>query len=301
MCLNRNCNIPNHEEFTFFWSGPFSQWHPSPMEIDGVWYNCAEMYMMAEKARLFKDDETLAKIMSAVDPSDQKRYGREVKGFDKEKWDAVAKDIVYKGSMAKYTQNPDLKRDLLATVGTTLVEASPKDNIWGIGLAKTDSRALDRSTWRGKNWLGETLTKVRDDIISKKNTMVNTPDNPISVKQELIDVVEQKIKNLCSEADALEKMHMNLISKYNIPVNTPLSGSLSKYIKCLSKLSAISMIGDYENIEISMNRGLTIERKIGVMDPIGIKPSGKECAKILLYSGLDKYSDKIPNDEKFVN
>jgi hypothetical protein len=135
------------------------------MEIDGLWYNCAEKYMMAEKARLFKDDETLSKIMAAIDPSDQKRYGREVQGFDKDKWDAVARDVVYKGSMAKYTQNPNLKRYLLATVGTTLVEASPKDNIWGIGLAKDDPRAQDRSTWRGKNWLGETLTKVRDNII----------------------------------------------------------------------------------------------------------------------------------------
>lgn len=301
MCLNRSCNIPSQEKFTFFWSGPFSQWHPSPMEIDGLWYNCAEKYMMAEKARLFKDDETLSKIMAAIDPSDQKRYGREVKGFDKDKWDAVARDVVYKGSMAKYTQNHDLKRDLLATVGTTLVEASPKDNIWGIGLAKSDPRAQDRSTWKGKNWLGETLTKVREDIVAGIKDNVNTPNNYISVKQELIDEVEQKVKNLCGEADALEKKYMNLISNYTFPVNTPLSDSASKYLRCLSKLSAISMIGDYENIETSMNRGLTIKRKIGVMDPIGIDSSGKECAKILLYSGLDKYTDKISNDEKYID
>ena len=239
--------------------------------------------------------------MAAIDPSDQKRYGREVKGFDKDKWDAVARDVVYKGSMAKYTQNHDLKRDLLATVGTTLVEASPKDNIWGIGLAKSDPRAQDRSTWKGKNWLGETLTKVREDIVAGIKDNVNTPNNYISVKQELIDEVEQKVKNLCGEADALEKKYMNLISNYTFPVNTPLSDSASKYLRCLSKLSAISMIGDYENIETSMNRGLTIKRKIGVMDPIGIDSSGKECAKILLYSGLDKYTDKISNDEKYID
>jgi ribA/ribD-fused uncharacterized protein len=157
------------EKFTFFWSGPFSQWHPSPFEIDGVSYNCCEQWMMASKARLFNDQETLKKIMSAVMPSDQKRYGREVRGFDKEKWDAVARDFVYQGNYAKFTQNPDLESVLMATVGTTLVEASPEDCIWGIGLRKTDPRAKDRKTWRGTNWLGEMITKVREDLLKEKS------------------------------------------------------------------------------------------------------------------------------------
>ena len=155
------------EKFTFFWSGPFSNWMPSPFQIEGVWYNCAEQWMMAEKARLFKDEATLRKIMSAVDPREQKAYGRQVSGFDKEKWDAVARDIVYKGCRAKFEQNSDLARDLFATAGTTLVEASPEDCIWGIGLRKTDPLAQNRETWRGKNWLGETLTKIRDDLMKK--------------------------------------------------------------------------------------------------------------------------------------
>jgi ribA/ribD-fused uncharacterized protein len=71
------------EKFTFFWSGPFSQWHPSPFQIDGIHYNCAEQWMMAEKARLFGDEETERKIMFAVMPQDQKKYGRQVKDFDK--------------------------------------------------------------------------------------------------------------------------------------------------------------------------------------------------------------------------
>lgn len=153
------------EKFTFFWSGPLSQWHPSPFEIDGITYNCAEHYMMAEKARLFGDEARLKMIMSAVDPSDQKRYGKMVVPFEKEKWNDVARDVVYRGSYAKYTQNPDLKKQLLNTAGTTLVEASPKDNIWGIGLSKDDPRSRDRSTWLGTNWLGETLTKVRDKML----------------------------------------------------------------------------------------------------------------------------------------
>jgi len=153
------------EKFTFFWSGPFSNWHPSPFQIDGIWYNCSEQFMMAEKARLFKDEATLKKILSAVDPREQKAYGRQVAGFDKEKWELVAREAVYKGCYAKFTQNPDLLRELVATAGTTLVETSPEDCLWGIGLRKTDSRALNRSTWRGTNWLGEILTRVRDNII----------------------------------------------------------------------------------------------------------------------------------------
>ena len=157
------------EKFTFFWSGTFSQWHPSPFQIDGVWYNCAEQYMMAEKAKLFGDTVTYQMIMSAIEPSDQKRYGRMVKNFNPDIWNQHAKDIVYRAIYAKYTQNEGLKKELLATKGTTLVEASPKDKIWGIGLHKTDIRAQKRETWLGTNWLGETLTKVRVQI-EKENS-----------------------------------------------------------------------------------------------------------------------------------
>ena len=156
------------EKFTFFWSGPFSNWHPSPFVVDGITYNCSEQYMMAEKARMFGDDATLKRIMSAADPSDQKRFGRAVQNFDKEKWDAEARNIVFKGCYAKFKQDEDLKRVLLDTVGTTLVEASPEDKIWGIGLRKNDPRAQKRETWRGTNWLGEVLTKVRDELIEEQ-------------------------------------------------------------------------------------------------------------------------------------
>lgn len=153
------------KKFTFFWSGPFSNWFPCTFEVHGVQYNCSEQYMMAEKARLFNDKEILTKIMASSNPKDQKAYGRLVKGFDKAKWDAVAMDVVYKGCLAKFSQNPDLKKVLLATVGTSMVEASPVDRVWGIGLAKDDPRALDRSKWRGKNWLGEVLDRVRGRLI----------------------------------------------------------------------------------------------------------------------------------------
>jgi len=150
------------EKFTFFWDGPFSQWYPSRFKIDGYHYTCAEQYMMVEKARLFDDKDAALMIMATSDPKEMKRLGRSVKGFNADKWNSVAKDVVFRASMAKYAQNPDLKVLLLATKGTTLVEASPYDKVWGIGLPRDDPRAEDRSRWQGTNWLGETLTLVRE-------------------------------------------------------------------------------------------------------------------------------------------
>lgn len=154
------------EKFTFFWRGPFSQWHHSPFEIQGIHYNCAEQFMMAAKARLFDDDVILARIMGSSDPREQKKLGRQVQGFVQKTWDGAARGLVETGSFAKFDQNPDLKEALLATTGTTLVEASPYDRIWGIGLMESDPRAQDRSTWLGTNWLGEVLTEVRDKMLA---------------------------------------------------------------------------------------------------------------------------------------
>ncbi len=158
------------EKFTFFWSGPFSNWHRASFVVNGVTYNCSEQYMMAKKAELFGDNKSLSLIMNANHPADQKIIGRLVEGFDKEKWDAVARDIVFDGCYAKFTQNDNLKKALIDTQGTTLVEASPHDTIWGIGLKEDDPRAKNRETWCGTNWLGETLTKVRDRIIEEETS-----------------------------------------------------------------------------------------------------------------------------------
>ncbi len=156
------------ERFTFFWNGPFSQWHKSRFELDGRVYNTAEQYMMSEKARLFGDEEARERIMATSDPRKQKAIGREIKGFDTALWQAQARDIVYRGNRAKFTADPALLDTLLATEGTTIVEASPLDTIWGIGLAEDDPAALDRATWRGTNWLGEVLTRLRDDLLAER-------------------------------------------------------------------------------------------------------------------------------------
>jgi ribA/ribD-fused uncharacterized protein len=152
-------------EFTLFYGGVFSQWYRCQFDIDGVEYNCAEQFMMAQKAALFGDEDAIARIMKAAHPRDQKAIGRQVKGFDATQWNDVARDLVYEGNYAKFTQDSRLKEKILATTGT-LVEASPTDKIWGIGRSESDPLALNRDTWRGKNWLGEVLTKVREDIVA---------------------------------------------------------------------------------------------------------------------------------------
>ena len=155
------------EKFTLFWRGPLSQWSRSEFTVDGLPYHNAEQYMMAEKARLFGDKELERRIMATSSPRVAKACGRQIRDFVNHKWQAEARDIVYKGNMAKFTQNEKIHRTaLLETVGTTLVEASPTDIIWGIGISEGKPEAHDRNRWNGRNWLGEVLTKVRDDIVA---------------------------------------------------------------------------------------------------------------------------------------
>ena len=163
------------EKFTFFWRNrsPFSQLHPCLFVVDSKEYCTAEQFMMVGKARLFGDFVVERKIFDATDPRVQKELGRAVTPFNEDRWNVAARDIVYEGNYAKFSQNEDLKQLLFATQGTTLVEASPKDRIWGIGLEATNPLALDRATWKGTNWLGEVLTKVRDDLMAGIKTTEN--------------------------------------------------------------------------------------------------------------------------------
>jgi ribA/ribD-fused uncharacterized protein len=153
--------------FTFFFTAasPFSQWHPCRFVVDGRAFNCAEQFMMHGKAMLFGDEATAAKILASDAPKTHKALGRKVTPFDDATWKASREAIVRAGSRAKFTQNPHLLEQLLATHGT-LVEASPFDRIWGIGLRATDPRAQDPKTWRGQNLLGTILTELRDELLA---------------------------------------------------------------------------------------------------------------------------------------
>ena len=151
--------------YLLFWDGIFSQWYPSEFTINKIQFNCAEQYMMYNKAMLFNDTVSAIKIMSANSPHKQKKLGKLVKNFDSSIWDANAKNIVYAGNFAKFTQNDTLLDGLKKTNQLILVEASPYDKIWGIGLFETDPLAGNCETWQGKNWLGEVLTKLKFNLI----------------------------------------------------------------------------------------------------------------------------------------
>ncbi|TXI85135.1 MAG: NADAR family protein [Crocinitomicaceae bacterium] len=159
------------EEFEFFWESdsPFSNWHKSDFLLNGIKFNCAEQAMMYGKAMCFGDNETAQEILKTKKPRDQKALGRKVKNFDSKIWDEKGKKVVYEACKAKFTQNPHMHEALMKTSGKTLVEASPYDTIWGIGLFASDIRAKSRDTWRGKNYLGELLTTLREELIEVKN------------------------------------------------------------------------------------------------------------------------------------
>lgn len=150
-------------KYHFFWKNKIAQWSLDTFADEYRTYNCCEQYMMAQKAILFEDRDTLKDIMEEVEPRMQKKYGRQVRNFNEEEWNRRARVIVYNGNFLRFSQNPRSKEVLMNTEGE-LVEASPYDCIWGIGLDKNDPRAQDKSKWLGKNWLGEVLTKLREDF-----------------------------------------------------------------------------------------------------------------------------------------
>jgi ribA/ribD-fused uncharacterized protein len=157
------------EHFTFFAcsTSPFSQWYQhAPFELRGMHFPTAEHYMMFLKAQIFDASESLLTRILAADARGAKALGRQAPGFNEHAWSMVARTVVAEGNYAKFTQNPAALRVLLQTEGTTLVEAAPWDRIWGIGLSADDPRAQHRETWLGRNWLGETLTQVRDTLLS---------------------------------------------------------------------------------------------------------------------------------------
>lgn len=147
--------------YVLFWGQWPSNWMPSPFAIDGVTYTCVEQWMMAEKARLFGDEYRLQQIMATADPEAQKSHGKLVTPYDDARWAAVRYDVVLRGTIEKYRQNPDLLKLLLATGDLHFVEASPYDQIWGIGLRASDPNATKPSKWRGTNLLGKALNEAR--------------------------------------------------------------------------------------------------------------------------------------------
>ena len=154
------------KEILFFYGtcDIYSQFHPATFTVDDVSYTCCEQYMMHQKAVLFGDDEHALKILMETEPRKIKAFGRQVRNFDDKVWVEKCRDIVFKGNLAKFSQNEHLKEALLKTGDRVIAEASPSDRRWGIGLSEKDWRSQDPSQWRGSNWLGEAIMRVRQNL-----------------------------------------------------------------------------------------------------------------------------------------
>lgn len=167
--------IAPENKFLFFWGHQpskdgtitktcFSQWWLSSFKVNGMTYKTAEHWMMAKKAELFNDNEVLDKIIKANSPAEAKKLGRQVKNYDDAIWLENRFEIVKEGNYHKFSQNPDLKAFLLNTDERVIVEASPVDPIWGIGMAGDHKDVLNPEKWKGLNLLGFALMEVRDEL-----------------------------------------------------------------------------------------------------------------------------------------
>lgn len=161
-------HTPNPKKIT---TACLSQWYDCTFKAEilrsqeKVVFHTAEQFMMASKALLFDDMETYGKIMNESNPSAYKKLGRLVKNFDPKRWDEVKFDIVVEGNKAKFSQNEELKQFLLSTNDAILVEASPYDRVWGIGIDKDTAIKGGIDQWKGENLLGFALMEVRNQIL----------------------------------------------------------------------------------------------------------------------------------------
>jgi len=169
-------NIRRNSKHVYFWGHQpsqygvvdkscLSQWWPCNfIDNDGVEYCSAEQWMMAEKARVFSDRTVLEDILKSDNPKRIKELGRTVSFFDETVWRERAYDAVVEGNLLKFSQDLDLKNYLVSTKDSVLVEASPNDRIWGIGLESSAEGIGNSTNWLGQNLLGFALMEVRDII-----------------------------------------------------------------------------------------------------------------------------------------
>lgn len=145
-------------------NGFLSNWYMSDFSVDGIQFSSMEQYMMYSKATLFGDYRMADKILQESDPRKIKAYGRKVHGFNEQVWEVGCSDIVFKGLLAKFQSNKDLKDKLMATGDSELAECAVNDTIWGIGISMKDPKRFDKSQWNGKNLLGNLLMQVRKTL-----------------------------------------------------------------------------------------------------------------------------------------
>ncbi len=146
-------------------NGFLSNWYPCEFVVDGQKFTSSEQYFMYRKALLFRDEGAARRILTSDDCSQMQQIGRHISNYNDKIWNGYRQLIMYEAVFAKFSQDPELKKKLLDTGNEVLAEASLADRIWGIGLRMNDSRIFNMRNWQdGKNLLGFTLMKVREDL-----------------------------------------------------------------------------------------------------------------------------------------
>ena len=84
-----------------------------------------------------------------------------MRGYDDARWGARRFDAVTEGSVGKFSSTAELEAYLLGTGDAVLVEAAPRDQVWGIGLGRDNPLVAQPAKWRGKNLLGFALMRAR--------------------------------------------------------------------------------------------------------------------------------------------
>ncbi|MNK46301.1 hypothetical protein D3C87_650840 [compost metagenome] len=165
----------------YFLGGFFSQWAKTPFTgsvpllrpsssgpilrpAGSLRFNCCEQFMMAGKAMVFNDQDAMLAIMDAEHPAEQKKLGRTVKNFDQAIWEKVARDIVYIGNFYKFAQHTASRDFLDESQQKIIVEGADYDPVWGVKIAWDDPAIEDEANWKGTNWLGQCIMRVRDDL-----------------------------------------------------------------------------------------------------------------------------------------
>ena len=130
---------------------------------------------MSEKALLFGDIDSYKRIMNEEDPAICKKLGRQVKNFDEMIWKKCNREVLFNANVGKYLSDKNFADALKATGDAVIIEASPKDDIYGAGLSKEDLISDDGAllippqNWHmegsdtlARNELGFVLMAVRD-------------------------------------------------------------------------------------------------------------------------------------------
>lgn len=148
-------------------NGYLSNWYLSEFSVGSIRFSSMEQYMMYKKAEYFKDEIIAAEILKTNDVAYIKALGRSVAGYNENHWNGIRQIVVYNGLMAKFSQQEQLKAQLLSTGDAVLAECAVRDRIWGIGMSMTDPDRFDRNKWKGQNLLGYALMMVRGGLITQ--------------------------------------------------------------------------------------------------------------------------------------